>query len=237
MKTRIIDILIFISCIVLVLTCVFFVKAYKDYEVASSNYSNVYEQVIIASSEENERIINFDILHEESHSSCSWIYVPDTNIDYPLVQAADNEYYLTRDAFGNNSKNGAIFINCENNNDMQDNKTIIYGHNMNNGTMFHDLHKYIDNDFAISHSNLFIYMDDKSVKEYELYCVAKVDKEDLSIYALNPDETISDIASYLNIISDSTYAQNQGQKFVILSTCIQDRDRRIVVFQEKKEEH
>lgn len=85
-----------------------------------------------------------------------WITVNGTAIDYPLVKADDNQYYLTRNHEGNNSIAGAIFYDAydEINNG---NLTIIYGHSMRDGTMFNNLHffpkdtgKFIDSKLVIS---------------------------------------------------------------------------------------
>ncbi|MBQ3588855.1 MAG: chloride channel protein, partial [Clostridia bacterium] len=76
-----------------------------------------------------------------------WIYVPGTAIDYPLVQGSDNSKYLNTAWDGTWNKAGAIFMEERNSAEFDDFNTIIYGHNMGNGSMFSDLHLYRDPGF------------------------------------------------------------------------------------------
>lgn len=76
-----------------------------------------------------------------------WITVPDTVIDYPVVRCGDNEYYLTHNVEKGKSKHGAIFMDYRNADSEQQRHIVIYGHNMKNGTMFHDLNNYKQQSF------------------------------------------------------------------------------------------
>lgn len=76
-----------------------------------------------------------------------WITVPNTVIDYPVVRSEDNEYYLTHNVEKSKSKHGAIFMDFRNAAEDQQQHIIIYGHNMKNGTMFHDLNNYKQQSF------------------------------------------------------------------------------------------
>ncbi|MGI6536892.1 MAG: class B sortase [Caldicoprobacterales bacterium] len=76
-----------------------------------------------------------------------WISVPDTVIDYPVVQAEDNNYYLRRDIYGERARAGTIFMDYRCKADCSGKHTILYGHHMRNGTMFKDLMKYKNKEF------------------------------------------------------------------------------------------
>lgn len=76
-----------------------------------------------------------------------WITIPNTQIDYPVVRGSDNEYYLTHTVEKKSSKHGAIFMDFRNGKPEQQRHLIIYGHNMKNGSMFHDLNNYKQRDF------------------------------------------------------------------------------------------
>ena len=74
-----------------------------------------------------------------------WITVEGTNINYPLVQGDDNEYYLNHAYTGDYLPIGSIFVDYRNNTSITKNyNTVIYGHNITSGTMFHDVEKFKD---------------------------------------------------------------------------------------------
>ena len=81
----------------------------------------------------------------------AWLSIPGTPIDYPVVRAADNDYYLGRDVEKRKSAYGAIFMDFRNADPAQQKHIILYGHNMKNGTMFHDLMNYKQKSFFDEH--------------------------------------------------------------------------------------
>ncbi len=94
----------------------------------------------------NEFLPKLKELKAQNGDVMGWIYIPLTNIDYPLLQGKDNEYYLTHSVSGKFSAAGSVFVDkrglgCEN--------TIIYAHNMGRASnvMFHDITKFADDDF------------------------------------------------------------------------------------------
>ncbi|MGL4797173.1 MAG: sortase domain-containing protein, partial [Paraclostridium sp.] len=74
-----------------------------------------------------------------------WITVDNTNIDYPVVQSKDNEYYLSKDFYNQDSSSGSIFMDYRNKFD--DKNIILYGHNMKNKTMFNNILKFKEENF------------------------------------------------------------------------------------------
>lgn len=85
------------------------------------------------------KAINSDVI--------GWITINGTVIDYPVVRAADNDYYLGRDIEKRKSAYGAIFMDFRNADPLQQKHIVVYGHNMKNGTMFHDLMNYKQKSF------------------------------------------------------------------------------------------
>lgn len=83
----------------------------------------------------------------ENDDFVGWITIPDTRIDYPIVKASDNDYYLKHDFYGQPSKAGSIFMDYRNIGNWSDQHTIIYGHKIKNKTMFYDLLRFRDPDF------------------------------------------------------------------------------------------
>jgi len=87
-----------------------------------------------------------------------WLTIPDTNIDYPLVQG-DDLYYLNHSAMREESLSGSLFLTQENSPGFSDFNSIIYGHHMAEGRMFGDLDKFMDGTFFDAHPNARIYYD------------------------------------------------------------------------------
>lgn len=131
------------------------------------------------------RIIDFQALHDGTNEDIySWIYIPGTNVDYPVLQHPDdNAYYLNYNIDGTKGYPGCIYTEIENAKDYSDFNTIIYGHNMKNGTMFHDLHNYSDASYMEEHPYVYIYMEDRTLK-YQVFAAYKYDDRHL-LYAFD----------------------------------------------------
>lgn len=94
------------------------------------------------------------LLLEENADTVGWIEIPGTRVRYPVVQADDNEYYLTRTFERRDNESGAIYMDYRNAGDLSDFNTIVYGHNMLDGSMFHDLREYRHPEYARDHSRI-----------------------------------------------------------------------------------
>lgn len=89
----------------------------------------------------------FDELREVNPDIIGWITVDGTNVDYPVLQGANNMEYMSKDIYGEFSLAGSIFLDIRNNRDFNDNYSLIYGHNMANHLMFGDLSMFKDKKF------------------------------------------------------------------------------------------
>lgn len=90
----------------------------------------------------SEASIDWDALLAVNGDTVAWLYVPNTNINYPVVRGSDNEYYLTHDfdgAQGWLANYGAVFMDYRNAPDWSDQSYFLYGHHMNDGSMFADV--------------------------------------------------------------------------------------------------
>lgn len=103
--------------------------------------------------------VNFSELKKINDDVCAWIKIPDTNIDYPVLQSADgnDSYYLTHNMYREYEKVGSIYIESYNTNTFTDPNTVIYGHNTVNGTMFRDLHNFRDKKYFDARTTMYIY--------------------------------------------------------------------------------
>ena len=100
--------------------------------------------------------VDFDALFAKSQDIIGWLYCPDTPINYPVVQAADNEYYLHRLLDDRNNSGGTLFVDYRNSSDLSDWNSIIYGHNMRNDSMFGSLTDYKSQSYFDAHPEIFL---------------------------------------------------------------------------------
>ena len=99
----------------------------------------------------------------------AWIRIPDTNIDYPIVQReGDDTYYLTHDIYGEERVAASIYTEDCNQKDFSDPNTVIYGHNMKNKSMFQNLHLFEDPEFFAENRYVYIYTPERSLV-YEIF--------------------------------------------------------------------
>ena len=118
------------------------------------------------------RSMDFASLQEKSADVLGWITVPDTEINYPLMQAEDNDYYLTRLWDGTTNKNGAIFMDYKNDPNLGDFHTLIYGHRMRDGSMFAGLKYYKTKDYWEEHPLVYIGTNEKCYT-YQIFAAYK----------------------------------------------------------------
>ncbi len=95
--------------------------------------------------------VDFERLRLNNKDVKAWLYCKDTLINYPVAQAADNDYYLHRLLNGTYNRAGTLFMECTNQEDFSDWNTLIYGHNMKNNTMFGTLTDYRDQEYYDEH--------------------------------------------------------------------------------------
>ena len=90
--------------------------------------------------------VDWDYLRSVNGDVVAWVYVPGTNINYPVVQTGDNETYLTMDfnqSNGFSARCGSIFLDCNNDPGFADANNLLYGHHMNDGSMFAAISKQL----------------------------------------------------------------------------------------------
>lgn len=150
-----------------------------------------------------------------------WLIVNGSNIDYPFVRSMDNEYYLNRDFYGNFSDAGALFMDYRNLGNFNDQHTIIYGHNTKNGTMFHNLRYYRNEDYFNNNQEIIV-SGLYETKKYRIFSVYEVSADDyfLTVNFSNKSE----YGKYLKNLEElSLFRQNieleENYKLLSLVTC------------------
>ena len=175
-----------------------------------------------------DKNIDFDKLHREvSDDIYAWIYIPNTNVDYPVFKhPTDNTYYLEHNVDGSEGYPGCIYTENYNSKDFSDPQTVIYGHNMRDGTMFSDLHKYEEQEFFDENKYVYIYTEDM-VYVYRIFAAYQTNnahqllnfdfskKENLLTYL----ENVRALGSELKIFDDDVVFSGDDQ-VLTLSTCV-----------------
>lgn len=170
--------------------------------------------------------IDFAALKEQNTDVYAWIQIPGTNVDYPILQSEeDNSYYLTHSIDGTETKEGSIYTETYNSRDFDDPNTVIYGHNMKNGSMFRTLHNYEDRSFFDENREVLIYLPD-AILEYRIFAayiydnrhlLLSFDFTDPDVYRRYLDEifAIRDMNSYI----DTSMEVGTDDRIITLSTC------------------
>ena len=175
-----------------------------------------------------DRDIDFDRLHDSiSEDIYAWIYIPETNVDYPVFQhPTDNSYYLEHNIDGSEGYPGCIYTENYNSKDFMDPQTVIYGHNMRDGTMFSDLHKYEDEDFFDANRYVFIYTEE-DVFVYKIFAAYQTDnRHQLLNYDFSVEGALTGYLSGVmatmgeNVIIDRDTEYTSDSKVLTLSTCV-----------------
>ena len=165
--------------------------------------------------------VNFEELKAINPDIIAWIYIPGTDISYAMVQGKDNSYYLNHTAANQSNYAGAIFLDTAAASDFSNYNSFIYGHSMRHSTMFTDIKKFLDAEFASKHTYVYILTPDKKYRcpIYSMYPTVS----DSNSYQLgNTNEATQ--ASYLQMVKglsvyDYGVEAAPNEKLVTLSTC------------------
>jgi sortase B len=201
-------------------------NAVKIYKSPIATTQNTDSTIAESEGEQTAEItldIDFDYLLNENEDIKAWIYCPDTIINYPVLQAEDNDFYLHRLTDKTYNKAGSLFIDCKNSPDFSDYLTIIYGHHMKNGSMFGSISNYKKQEYYDEHPKLYLATPDRS---YTIKLIAGFVTDAVSDTYIVP-ENIEERDEFINTaIKKSTFdAQidisdiDEEDKLVMLSTC------------------
>lgn len=169
-------------CIVIALCCIGYIIYYN---VKKADNNKIYEKVQKEVTKQKAKApkkteayvspIDFAQLQNTNPDIYAWIEIPGTNVNYPIVQSAtDNAYYLDHTIEGVQGYPGSIYTENFNTKEFTDFNTVIYGHNMKDGSMFQNLHNYEDPAYMEQNSQLIIYTPDKK-RTYEIFAAVVYD--------------------------------------------------------------
>ena len=213
-----------------ILAGVFLFAGYKlytikhNYDIAANEYKKLDETVKISDestdsggTDEDEEYfptvdIDFDKLKEKNDDVIGWLYMPVLDITYPVMQGDDNDKYLHYTYEGTKNSSGSIFMDYQSDKDMTDRNTIIYGHNMKNGSMFGKLKKFNQDETLCDTDPYIYYFTEDASYKYRIFA-----------YYI----TSVGSSTYTNMVSDHEY--DKYIKFVTslnqYKTKVENKDR------------
>lgn len=164
---------------------------------------------------------NLAALREESADVKGWILIPDTLVDYPVMQGDDNLFYLEHTWKGNANAGGSIFLECMCAGDFSDFNTIVYGHRMGNTSMFGTLASYKKQDFYEEHPSVYICVDGY-VRRYDIFASFEPKTTDCTYWVqYDKDEykqRVIDFSLEKSVI-DCGIVPDVDDSIITLSTC------------------
>lgn len=230
---------------ILVCVCVLGFSGYQlmsillEYKAGTDEYDDLQQYVIsevpeIADTEEGDteeqeegeeepalQHVSFDELKAINENIIAWIEIPDTQISYPVMQGSDNAYYLNHTFRDKVNGAGSIFMETLNASDFTDYHTILYGHNMKNGSMFGSLSEYKSPTYLVAHPYIYVSVEE-GMLQYEIFScyVTKVGSESYTI-GFAPDEVYAEYLEMIkgNSLYDTGVEVSVENQILTLSTC------------------
>lgn len=172
--------------------------------------------------------VSFKELLEINPDIYAWIYIPNTSVDYPIAQSSpdkSDDFYLYHNVYGEYQFSGTIYSEKANSRDFSDPVTVLYGHNMLNGSMFSTLHNFSDEDFFKNNNSMFVFTKDK-VLTYIIYSAYEYDDRHIlnsfnfveeSQFKQYLDSTTSPRSYNCNVRDN--IVPNTDDRILTLSTC------------------
>lgn len=177
--------------------------------------------------------VNFSQLLEKNKDTVGWIRLEGTNINYPVVQTSNNDYYLNHAFNGSRNYAGWVFMDYRNNAINFDKNTIIYGHGRIDGTMFGSLKNIVKDNWYENTDNYVLKFSTPTENTlWQVFSVYTIEKE--SYYIKTEFESDDSYMEFLNTIANRSIYQfnaslNKNDKIITLSTCFQDNKHRVVL--------
>ena len=219
---------------------------YTEYKKGTDEYNQIEEMAVTERDADSAEVagpsaqikppieVDFDKLKSVNEDVVGWIYVdalPD--ISYPIVKGKDNQTYLHQTYEKNYNFAGTIFVDYENSGDFSDCNTLVYGHNMKNGSMFGHLKKFREDDKLYKQDKYFWIMTPERNYRYEIITAytTGVNSDTYTLFKGPGEEFekyLETIKGYSEIKTDNTDLTIKD-RIVTLSTCTGNESTRFVV--------
>lgn len=231
MLNKILRIINILEVIVLIL-----LLSFSTTKIVTWNKENIETKALITElntiRDTQNDTLNINELKSKNKDTIGWIKVNNTNIDYPLVQSKDNNYYLTHNYNKKKTSAGWIFLDKRNNKDLSNKNNIIYGHSRKDKSMFGTLKYTLNKNWYKNKDNLIIKITTETKKyNYEVFSIYTIEKEN---YYLQTDFTTKkEYKTFLNILRERSIYDfktdiENTTSILTLSTCYKDNQRVVV---------
>lgn len=239
MSNRIWKIILVVSLIIVVVSGVNVFRLSREYQKGINEYENLEQYASLEGNEaaqgdqnaqeteeqESQIPVSVDVKYDElkkiNEDFVGWLYYEPLEINYPIVRGNDNDYYTLYTFEKEKNNSGAIFMDFLNRKDYSDFNTIIYGHNMRNGTMFGSLKKLLNDQEIIEENPYFyIFTEDKAYM-YEIFAVYLTTADSRTYDLIESEEQQKEYLDYIN--QKASYRTDKEvtatDRIATLSTC------------------
>lgn len=224
------------------------ISAFTYYKFHTNKNKNILNDIKIDETQiteiKTERMLQLEELKKQNNDIVGWLEIPNTKINYPVLQTTDNEYYMTHTYKKEYSKDGSIFLDKDYNWDVPSSNLLIYGHNNKNGNMFQELLKYEDESYYKEHPTIkFTTVNEDCT--YEIIAVFKSRvyyKSEKNVFRYYYFINAENEEEYNNYVEESKKASlydtgktaEYGEQLLTLSTCeYSQEDGRFVIVARK----
>lgn len=224
--------LIFILLVIIICSVIYIVKYFlnkKEVKEESNLLNNIIVDKVDITPKKTERMIKLEELQKKNSDIIGWIEIEGTNINYPVLQGEDNEYYMNHNYEKEESIYGELFLDTSYNWNIESNNLLIYGHNMQDGSMFNNLLNYADEEYYKEHPIIRFTTTQEDAK-YEIISAFrsrvyyKSEKDVFRYYYFINPETEDEYNEFVenakkSSLYDTGKTAKYGNQLITLSTC------------------
>lgn len=233
-KIVVLSIIRTIFLIALVVSIIYIMKWYIDSKQNEMLEEKITKAIAIENEEslDEEYKIDFEKLKEINNQVVAWIKVNGTQVEYPIVQAEDNSYYLKRNLDKKYNVGGWIFADYKNKLDGTDKNIVIYGHNMKDDSMFGSLKDILNEEWYNNEENYVIdFITENKEQKYQVFSIYKIQRED---YYIDTEFKKNEFAKFIETLKERSIKDfgvevAEEDSILTLSTCADNNKYRVVL--------
>ena len=219
--------------ILILILIIIIILIFTYYKFCTNKNNNILNDINIDKTQitetKTEKMLQLEELKKQNNDIVAWLEIPNTKINYPVLQTTDNEYYMTHTYKKEYSSDGSIFLDKDYDWNIPSSNLLIYGHNNKNSNMFQDLLKYEDESYYKEHPIIeFTTLDEDC--NYEIIAVFKSrvyyksEKNVFRYYYFINAENEEDYNYYVEeskkaSLYDTEKTATYGDQLITLSTC------------------
>lgn len=192
------------------------------------------ENVSLDDSEIGGTIEKFNALTGQGVDPVAWLMCEGTTVDYPVVQNVDDEYYMTRNVYGERDSHGAVSLDSRNSDQLLDGQIILYGNAMADGTMFGSLVQYRDQSYYGAHPTMTLYtpfetytihiysahLTSPEMANYPTWFDSEVERQsfinmNLAKSFIAGESDVPDDATLITLVTNSDYTAGENSRFAL----------------------